>query len=66
MIIYRDGKQYAQCELCPAFVSQQNAEAMNWDWFTGNLHRSYHYCAKHRSSQSRDEMFVRSRQEKTK
>ena len=60
MIVNQHGKEYAKCELCPKFATQANAYKLGWDWFTGILPRSYHYCDKCRHTKEHHEMLHRS------
>ena len=48
--IERDGLKYVKCEECPAFATIQNAGKLRWDWFTGFLPRTHHWCGKHTGS----------------
>lgn len=48
---------------CKAFATQANAAALGWDWFTGLLPETRHFCAKHARSDQRNEEFAKSRNE---
>lgn len=50
-------------EGCKAFATQANAATLGWDWFTGVLPATRHFCAKHAWSEQRNEEFANSRKE---
>ena len=50
------------CELCSAKASVEAADSAGWDWFTGTLRRTMHYCPAHKKSPERDRAFEKSRQ----
>lgn len=50
MEIEKAGVAYVQCEECPAFATILNAGKLHWDWFTGSLPRTHHWCGKHTGS----------------
>lgn len=56
------GRDMVRCECCVAFATFDNAVKGGWDWFTGWLPKTVHYCAKHKNSAERDVMFVKSRE----
>ena len=37
-----DGK--VQCEKCNKFATLENAARLKWDWFTGALESTVHFC----------------------
>jgi len=46
-----EGKEFIQCESCIATTTVLSREAYeHWDWFTGELARTYHWCPKHKDS----------------
>lgn len=51
-----------KCELCHSRASIADADRDGWDWFTGALRRTVHYCPKHSKSQERESAFEKSRQ----
>ena len=54
-----------KCELCDAILySKYSDQAQGWDWFTGYLDRTMHYCPTHSRSSERNDMFERSQQGK--
>jgi hypothetical protein len=61
MKIEKDGRTYVQCEMCERFATFDNAVKLGWDWFTGYLSSTRHYCPQHKGSPERNEMFARSR-----
>lgn len=52
------GRKLVQCEECSAFATFDNAVKLGWDWFTGALPRTHHYCVKHRNSAARNRVFA--------
>ena len=48
------GKEYVKCELCPKFATLHNAGLLGWDWFTGRLPETVHYCHVHARSPERN------------
>lgn len=49
-----------KCEMCDAtfeYKDWRSPECRDWDWFTGYLGRTHHYCPKHKNSPERNEMF---------
>jgi len=36
-----------RCEECDATSAILSAGKMGWDWFTGSLPRTHHWCPKH-------------------
>lgn len=52
-----DSKEYVQCEVCRKFATLDNAAKLGWDWFTGYLQRTHHYCKQHSDSPQRNEAF---------
>ena len=61
MKIERNGKMYVKCEMCEKFATFDNCTKLGWDWFTGYLSRTHHYCAAHKTSESRNSTFDLSR-----
>lgn len=61
MEIERGGLRYVHCELCNKFATLHNADALGWDWFTGSLPRTHHYCTKHKTSRQHDVALANSR-----
>ena len=57
MNIERAGKQFVKCEMCEKFATLSNACALEWDWFTGRLDNTHHYCKEHKKSKERQVMF---------
>lgn len=53
-------KEYVRCELCDAFATITNASKLDWDWFTGYLPRTHHYCKAHADSMERNFMYENS------
>lgn len=49
--------------MCDAVLERKTGpgEPMHWDWFTGWLDRTYHYCPKHKRTREHDEMLKLSR-----
>lgn len=54
MNIRKDGKEYVRCELCQRFATFDHAAQLGWDWFTGTLDRTHHYCREHKTSDQRN------------
>lgn len=55
------GELYIQCELCSRQASMQEAAQSSWDWFTGYLRMTVHYCPIHSRSPERNSAFEKSR-----
>lgn len=56
------GHSAIKCDLCSrTSPSIYAANVQGWDWFTGSLDRTYHYCQEHATSQERDMAFEKSR-----
>lgn len=48
-----------KCEMCDAVLkSKFSLEAFAWDWFTGYLGATNHFCSKHRHSREHDDLLV--------
>lgn len=46
-----------KCEVCDAVLSTKTSrEAMTWDWFTGRLDRTVHFCPDHIRSERRRQL----------
>ncbi len=51
-----------KCELCDARLAHKcSREAIEWDWFTGYLERTFYFCPKHKNSQEARDLLKRSR-----
>lgn len=61
MNIEKDGRQYVKCEECEKFATLENASKLGWDWFTGYLTRTNHFCSRHKGSELRRALFNESR-----
>lgn len=49
------------CEICGEMgPSKQTREAETWDWFTGWLPATVHFCPAHKDSSERHELFRKS------
>lgn len=44
-----------------AFVATANAHTLGWDWFTGWLPATRHFCKKHADSPQRNADFAKSK-----
>ena len=51
-----------KCDLCNKRSSIADAEKQGWDWFTGMLGRTMHYCPEHAQTPERDRAFGKSRE----
>ncbi|MFA5921192.1 MAG: hypothetical protein WC856_07855 [Methylococcaceae bacterium] len=40
------------CEICCASINMNDPETSGWDWFQGYLERTYHYCQKHKGTET--------------
>lgn len=60
-----EGKVYVRCECCNAFATLTNAAILDWDWFTGSLPWTKHYCRRHKRSDEREQEFAKSRERRT-
>jgi hypothetical protein len=40
--------EMACCELCKRRVALNDPACLNWEWFTGYLDRTHHYCPEHK------------------
>jgi hypothetical protein len=47
------------CEVCgiPGGENKLSEDAQAWDWFTGYLDRTVHFCPIHKGSAKREELF---------
>ncbi|MCR1005756.1 MULTISPECIES: hypothetical protein [Stenotrophomonas] len=59
-----DGRAMMRCDqsACTVSVAVSNAGTLGWDWFTGWLPDTRHFCKKHASSEQRNAEFARSRE----
>lgn len=59
-----DGRAMMRCDhsACTVSVAVSNAGTLGWDWFTGWLPDTRHFCKKHASSEQRNHEFARSRE----
>lgn len=61
MKIERNGVEMIKCEECDEVSAIPVAGKRGWDWFTGFLPRTHHYCPKHNASQQHNATFKHSR-----
>jgi hypothetical protein len=51
-----------KCEICPQIMDEKSCrDASAWDWFTGYLDRTVHFCEAHRRGKVRRFLFDLSR-----
>ena len=50
-----------KCDLCHTRASITEADKQGWDWFTGTLGRTMHYCPEHAKTPERNRAFDKSR-----
>lgn len=50
-----------KCDLCNKRASIADADKQGWDWFTGTLGRTMHYCPEHAKTPERNRAFDKSR-----
>jgi hypothetical protein len=49
------------CEICGKVLDNKFCrEALDWDWFTGYLPRTVHFCPEHKASSVAKELFNKS------
>ena len=51
-----------KCDLCKRRASIEVADKQGWDWFTGILRRTMHYCPEHSKTPERNRAFEKSRE----
>lgn len=60
MITKIKGKEHVRCELCEEVATYDNAAKLGWDWFTGFLKNTHHYCARCKTKPERRVAFEKS------
>lgn len=56
----RNAENY-RCDCCGAEVHNADLETRKWDWFTGSLERTYHYCPVCKNGAEAAAMFAKSK-----
>lgn len=49
------------CEICCTSINSRDIETRNWDWFKGYLERTYHYCPKHKDTETAQKKLMQSK-----
>lgn len=49
------------CEICCASINMNAPETRGWDWFKGYLERTYHYCPKHKDTETAQKQLRKSK-----
>jgi hypothetical protein len=47
-----------KCLVCSAEADKYSSEGMKWDWFTGMMKQTAHFCPNHKDSEYRNKLFA--------
>jgi hypothetical protein len=49
------------CDICCTSIKTTDIKTINWDWFKGYLERTYHYCPKHKDTETAQKKLMQSK-----